>query len=599
MARFYEEFQKYHIPVDDIDLLDWLINGDEASTKEGWEFYIRCIFSSVEFARTGAPLKNIFYQMKGKRCTTFDEDEERCLDYEGNYLTYPAVGMSKFLPCEKELLSFINDRDVSLMVSVRDFAKKYTVPSVSEFYVYENEFLREHYPSINSRNLANLHAINATKMILDAIAPVYNERQQFVNAISQEKDKILEKQGHIDYLLTLNVDTPDPVLRDVFKFYCINQFTKRGRRNRVSILVKSLEGLISQSADEIDELQRKIDEFPIYKKISEKLDSLLEDARKKREMTRKDMEASFENIYIRSDVAAAEVLLKEPYLLSMVEMMRTRSDFKYEDYLSIYLRLHDAVVYGDADLPQQSVEEFVSEVRSNAYIFQNLFSDDILFETDLEKISERIRRLMIESNLTSEMALMTSYRNIKIGDNGGYISGAHLGREEISLEMKKLAERFNSVQQIEDIEEYVKGCADIFHDYIRLHPYADGNGRCSRMLLQVMLAKRGIYVPSLYDTHYDCLRKYKKGNFRYCCDQALKTKDNQDIVAYICDRVNKFYPQLFSQSVLEDDVILADTSVYNFQEGEHSIKNGVYYGYQIDGPFDNKVDGYDGKCRRR
>ena len=547
MNKLYEEFKNYQIPNNDIELLDWLAKGDQSATKEGWNFYIRCIFSSVEFARHNAPLRDIFFLMTGKYCTSYTEEEQQCMDYKGDYHTYPAVGVEKFLPCEQELLNFINGTDLSLIEQVRDFTKKFTVPNFEEFYQYENPNLRQHCHPLTKSKLRQ-YGKTAAKMLNDAIWSAYASINELENRIRSEEKNIEENLNrYISFLEALNPDTFIPNLpqnKETAKFFGITALTKFGRRIQHKRMLANLTQQKTAAEARIEQYKNEIEAYPIGDKLREKVRELLNQLATSKNITTFEDDKAF----------GAEILLKEPYLRSIIALILTRLDFKLSDYDKIRNKIHClTTISTHVQLPQLASEEFANEIRSNAYIFQHLFSAEILADNNLESLSTKIRQLMINSKLTNEHGLAVTYRNKKIGTNNGYISGANLTNEEISAKMKKLTERFYSAQQISDLTEYVQVCADIFHDYVRLHPYDDGNGRCSRMLLQVMLAKRGIFIPSLYDTHYDCLRKYQKDNFRYCGDQSIITNDNSHIISYVCNRVNKFYPNLLNQQNPDED----------------------------------------------
>lgn len=564
MNNFYDEFKKYQIPTNDVELLDWLIKGDPSSTKEGWNFYKRCIFSSIEFARTDAPLENIFYQITGKYCTTFDEKEAQCLDFQGNYHTYPAVGISKFLPCEKELLDFINDEDLSIIEQVRDFAKEFTFLNAVEFYQSKINSVGISF-KITEETFSHLFAKTAIETLRKTILCVaLKEKNKILYNISFKEEEIEKINQNMKFLEDLNINTKTKENRQILKYYGITGLTKHKRKKKLKKILDDYKSKIVEAQTEIANHQKEIDNYIIDEEIKKNIEEMLITARDTINTENKDY----------MNVVESLILLEEPYLQSIIKMIQTRKDITFLDCHFLSDKLLMTLNRG---LPQQTVKEFANEARSNAYIFQHLFSNEIIMETNLEKLSQNIRKLMIQSNLTSENELTLAYRNITLSDNNGYISGAHLTKEEISIQMKKLAERFNTVQQINDITEYVEKCSDIFHDYIRLHPYTDGNGRCSRMLLQVMLAKKGIYLPSLYDTHYDCLRDYIPGTFRYCCNLAKITNDNRDIITYICDRVNSFYPHLLRH---KSDLNKKQSSMsYSFNPNENQLAPS---GYEFD-----------------
>ena len=75
--------------------------------------------------------------------------------------------------------------------------------------------------------------------------------------------------------------------------------------------------------------------------------------------------------------------------------------------------------------------------------------------------------------------------------------------EEIEEKMNQLEIRYEEIKKIEDRDQYINGIIQLFEDFIKVHPYENGNGRSSRFLLDIMLINRDILPPILYDTYYD------------------------------------------------------------------------------------------------
>jgi Fic family protein len=65
--------------------------------------------------------------------------------------------------------------------------------------------------------------------------------------------------------------------------------------------------------------------------------------------------------------------------------------------------------------------------------------------------------------------------------------------------------------------------AEVSHKFVRVHPYSDGNGRISRLLMNLVL---WLHHPAVY------LKANKKGRHRYA--QALRRADRGDIKPLGC-----------------------------------------------------------------
>ena len=72
--------------------------------------------------------------------------------------------------------------------------------------------------------------------------------------------------------------------------------------------------------------------------------------------------------------------------------------------------------------------------------------------------------------------------------------------DKIESVIEMLNQQFANLMNIEDTEEYIKKSGELYYKFILCHPYADGNGRTSRYLINTLLAHRGIVMPALYNT---------------------------------------------------------------------------------------------------
>lgn len=74
---------------------------------------------------------------------------------------------------------------------------------------------------------------------------------------------------------------------------------------------------------------------------------------------------------------------------------------------------------------------------------------------------------------------------------------------EINNDIDILFIKYEDLKITYDNDAYIKKAIRIFQDFIRIHPYQNGNGRTSRFLLDCMMLNREILPPLLYRTYYD------------------------------------------------------------------------------------------------
>jgi Fic family protein len=97
----------------------------------------------------------------------------------------------------------------------------------------------------------------------------------------------------------------------------------------------------------------------------------------------------------------------------------------------------------------------------------------------------------------------------------------------VPYEMQKLVDKY---QSWEDLHPVVRACF-LHGEFVKIHPYVDGNGRTARLLLNFELIQSG-YSPVIIKTenrvdYYDAL------------DKAHTTNDYTDFIKIIVDLVNE------------------------------------------------------------
>lgn len=118
----------------------------------------------------------------------------------------------------------------------------------------------------------------------------------------------------------------------------------------------------------------------------------------------------------------------------------------------------------------------------------------------LNVVCEEIRSSMHELNPDIE----TDLRKIDVYNGlNDFMTNNSPSASEIQDAFKKLSEEYDRIMSETDSEKFINNCADFHHEFLKIHPFSDLNGRTSRILLTSMLASRDIFFPSLFSNTKD------------------------------------------------------------------------------------------------
>lgn len=153
-----------------------------------------------------------------------------------------------------------------------------------------------------------------------------------------------------------------------------------------------------------------------------------------------------------------------------------------------------------------SIYDFLLETEEPISIFKLLKLHTMLFQ--FAPYPEAAGKIRNSNNFVTEAKFETvDYNNII--------------NELLKLEekLKELINKMNSMSTAEYVEEVVK----IHHRITVIHPFIDGNGRCSRVMLNWLFKIKGL--PPVY-------LKYENKDHYY---EALKEADLNDDYSYLCE----------------------------------------------------------------
>lgn len=164
-----------------------------------------------------------------------------------------------------------------------------------------------------------------------------------------------------------------------------------------------------------------------------------------------------------------------------------------------------------------SIYDFLLETEEPISIFKLLKLHTMLFQ--FAPYPEAAGKIRNSNNFVTEAKFETvDYNNII--------------NELLKLEekLKELINKMNSMSTAEYVEEAVK----IHHRITVIHPFIDGNGRCSRVMLNWLFKIKGL--PPVY-------LKYENKDHYY---EALKEADLNDDYSYLCE---VFYREILKSMI--------------------------------------------------
>lgn len=159
-----------------------------------------------------------------------------------------------------------------------------------------------------------------------------------------------------------------------------------------------------------------------------------------------------------------------------------------EDYFSLFI---SRLVYSNMDFEEDITDLYGPK---NAIKVKNCFEafSNLLINKDKELTEELIIETANKINQDA-MFISDGYRKVGnfLGDTDVFISKP----DQIKDDMKKLLDNYN--HKWKDLDPFEREA--LFNiEFLRIHPFEDGNGRTSRLLLNVNILRDG-YAPIIID----------------------------------------------------------------------------------------------------
>lgn len=198
-----------------------------------------------------------------------------------------------------------------------------------------------------------------------------------------------------------------------------------------------------------------------------------------------------------------------------------------------------------SSLTNYKIDNMLKQLSINARIAPKLYTPEILYAPTFQDMTKNIRGLLGRVDLEEDkVPLTTEYRAkpLKNGflateDISNVLKGKDLSQAEIKEKMAEFDKEYKEMLEEKSPEQYVRKCANLMIRFVSIHPFDDGNGRTSRMLLQTMLARRGILLPSNIDNYFE-----RQIGTDYCQmeDRCLRKLDSTEMENYILNRTLYF-----------------------------------------------------------
>jgi len=173
---------------------------------------------------------------------------------------------------------------------------------------------------------------------------------------------------------------------------------------------------------------------------------------------------------------------------------------KYSEYAITY---HSTAIEGSTLTENEVIELLdIGKPAKNREFMHNLMVYDhhnaLLFTVEIAKRKEKITEKQIQNISAMVMKNTGSQYNTAVGDfdasKGDYrLVGVHAGKRtfpdyrKVPTLMKKLIEYINIEQKNQDID-ILQFAFEVHFRFVSIHPFADGNGRVARLLMNYILA---------------------------------------------------------------------------------------------------------------
>ena len=166
-------------------------------------------------------------------------------------------------------------------------------------------------------------------------------------------------------------------------------------------------------------------------------------------------------------------------------------------------------------------QEAVNHAKAFDYIIDILKSKAIINETVVLDIHKKLLSGIDDYNAGF-------YRNCPVRISGSRVILPN--PMKVPDLMKEFFEKFDSIKDVEDIIK-------THLDFVSIHPFSDGNGRCARLLMNLLLMQNG-YCPII-------IRPRDRKRYINSIEKAQLTGDIDDYVKFMVTRLSQSFDTIF------------------------------------------------------
>ena len=489
-----------------IDVLKFLINNNGKINEEVYNYFKQMILSQIHFDENASTLFDYYLGKKPVGNNILIQNQEIKYLNESDWFNY---GNKAFFT----MLNDIKNGNYKLLNDFLEFIKNnydeefsYSKEDEEYFLKVGNNVKYEGFKIIEDDVKKYVDVLYKNVKIYRELENYEKAKNELVNSLAEEQKKLTE----------IRKNKGLPVIRNI-KLKILKDQKLLDLKKEEKIVLNNIEGI----KEKLNNLENNNNYNVLHKPDIETV--------------KEEMIAKFKDL---------KILCNSTYYRHKVDelIFFVQNEKELEKNLhNIIPRVHDVIQNIHHGVEFKNIcEDFLDELQGQFKFTLSMYDKKNIEANDLVTLITNLRGNMKDSNLSANNGISLEYRNKSLGKSD-YIKGTNYSYEEINEAMNKLNNEYLKIKDCDNVLEYVRGCADIFQKFLMIHPYSDGNGRTGRALLTVLLAKKKIFIPGIYDSY---IERDSNSMFMVFGDAAALNNNYRLFEDYILARVQKYNPEL-------------------------------------------------------